>query len=274
MSDPFKDLPETDSPLDSFGHEDEPRRAARRDLPIDRYEKSETATYRPVLRPPMGLLKIFDDGEESFELMRLRKSPFVIGRVEGDVVIPHDSQVSARHAVIERDPTDDGHAWYLRDLGSTNGTFVRTATLVLRPKQVMIIGNRRFDSSDTSDKEPAPAGRDATFQGSNNWQQLSQEGLAEMVPQLIDMTVGSSGETIALQDEHEQWIGRDPSCSIYLDDPTVDPFHAKIVKDEKGRWQVEDAQSKNGIWVQVRHINITRGAYFMCGEQKFAFKVL
>ena len=67
-----------------------------------------------------------------------------IGRLEGsDVVIP-DPSVSALHAIIER----YGDEWVLRDLGSTNGTFVNGERIVadrrLRPGDEVRIGTSRL----------------------------------------------------------------------------------------------------------------------------------
>ena len=54
--------------------------------------------FRPKLRPPTPVLIVCDDGSESGESVRIRKDRFVIGRTEGDVTIPNDSQISSRHA--------------------------------------------------------------------------------------------------------------------------------------------------------------------------------
>ena len=62
--------------------------------------------YRPALRPSMALLTVMGDGEDSGEVIRIRGPSFLIGRVEGDLVIPHDPGISARHASIVR--SDDG----------------------------------------------------------------------------------------------------------------------------------------------------------------------
>jgi len=53
------------------------------------------------------------------ETFLIARSPTVIGRSEGEVRVP-DPAVSGRHAQVE---LSGGEAW-LRDLGSTNGTFV------------------------------------------------------------------------------------------------------------------------------------------------------
>src|SRR5690349_275000 len=70
---------------------DDSRRPTSNDVSVDR-----TGRFRPLMRPPMALLRIYDDGEETFETVRIRKSSFTIGRVEGDVTIPHDNMISGK----------------------------------------------------------------------------------------------------------------------------------------------------------------------------------
>lgn len=52
----------------------------------------------------------------------LTRNQMVLGREHGDVVFSSDAFMSRRHAVIARDP--DHRQFMLRDLGSSNGTYV------------------------------------------------------------------------------------------------------------------------------------------------------
>ena len=79
--------------------------------------------FRPTRRPPTPLLHVFDDGADDGEILRLRGERFVVGRSEGDLQLPHDAQVSARHAEPGPPAAEDGRwVWVLTDLGSTNST--------------------------------------------------------------------------------------------------------------------------------------------------------
>src|SRR5439155_19569987 len=62
----------------------------------------EIAPYRPTQRPPMALLCILDDGSDEGEIVRLRADKYTLGRIEGDITIPHDALISARHAELFR----------------------------------------------------------------------------------------------------------------------------------------------------------------------------
>ena len=57
---------------------------------------------------------------------------FFIGRIDGNDMIMPDFAISKKHAVISR---DDG-AYYLKDLGSTNGTLVNGTRLNKRPVKI------------------------------------------------------------------------------------------------------------------------------------------
>lgn len=66
------------------------------------------------------------DGSQKEQVFQVTRPITVIGRVEGEVRLT-DPRVSGRHAQVE---LSGGEVW-LRDLGSTNGTFVNGARIDL-----------------------------------------------------------------------------------------------------------------------------------------------
>ena len=54
----------------------------------------EVKPYRPTVRPPICVLTLFDDGKTEGEVVRIRSTRFVIGRSDGDLLLPHDEQIS------------------------------------------------------------------------------------------------------------------------------------------------------------------------------------
>ena len=235
----------------------------------------ETTSYRPTLRPSMGLLYVLDDGEDSGEIVRIRANSFLIGRVEGNLTIPHDVGISGRHAEVSRRFENGGHCWYLKDLQSTNGTFVRASTVILNHEQEVMIGSGRFRFEvPTAPTESAPA-IESEVDGTRKWEALSgPRAVTGLQPAFVDISPGRPGRRFSLR-EHEHWVGRDPSlCSIVINDPMVDKKHARIYRDEKNRWIIANAKSRNGLWARIQEVGLGRGGFFQCGEQRFFFKVL
>src|SRR5262249_20261882 len=118
---------------------------------------AETQHFRPAHRPPMALLVVLDDGDDTGETIRIRGDRFLIGRADGDLVIPHDGALSGRHAEITRRFENGQFNWYLNDLQSSNGPFVRVARTLLNSQQEILLGSRRFRLEST-----APALKTAT----------------------------------------------------------------------------------------------------------------
>jgi pSer/pThr/pTyr-binding forkhead associated (FHA) protein len=233
----------------------------------------DTAAYRPTLRPSMALLHVLDDGEDSGEIVRIRPNSFLIGRVEGDLIIPHDGGISGRHAEISRRHENGEYCWYLKDLQSTNGTFVRAATVILSHEQEFLIGSRRF-RFELPVVRDQPVVTEAARNATRKWESLSgSPAVSGAQPVLVDVSPGRPGQRFPLR-EQDTWLGRDRAqCSIVVDDPMVDRRHARVYRDEKSRWVIANARSRNGVWARIQEVNLGRGGFFQCGEQRFFFKV-
>lgn len=78
----------------------------------------------------MPMLMQLTDGVASAKFP-LSKPSFTIGRAPGNDLYIEDALVSAAHAVIEL--VDDGQHYVLRDLGSTNGSFVNDSKVQEHP---------------------------------------------------------------------------------------------------------------------------------------------
>jgi pSer/pThr/pTyr-binding forkhead associated (FHA) protein len=71
-------------------------------------------------------------------------------------------------------------------------------------------------------------------------------------------------------------IGRDAAgCTVVLaDDPLVSPRHARLYRDAKGRWHLENCGSRNGTWLRVKKIALDGNGQFQLGEQRFLVRAL
>ena len=84
------------------------------------------------------LLQLLQGGSIG-EVFPLRAGENLIGREAGDVTFPTDRFVSGRHAVVKV----EGENYVLRDVGSSNGTFVRiTGATPLQPGDLLLVGNQ------------------------------------------------------------------------------------------------------------------------------------
>lgn len=210
-------------------------------------EPLPTARYRPSMRHPLGLLRVLDDDQQHAQTIRLRSSEFVIGREEGDLVLSHDMQVSARHAAILRIDEKLGSHWVLRDLQSANGVYLRVERMELRPGDRFLLANAVIRFVPAAGEQPC---------------------------RLEEITPLGIGDTLPLvQPSHA--IGRAESCERFLQrNPMVDPYMATLRCDGEGTWSIECTDSLNGLWQRVSKADLTNGSEFQLGEQRFAFHVL
>jgi pSer/pThr/pTyr-binding forkhead associated (FHA) protein len=228
--------------------------------------------FRPSLRPTTPILTICDDGLESGETQRVRKKEFVIGRTEGDLTIPHDGQMSGRHAAVRQTTVKDQIRWALVDLKSTNGTFVRVGHAVLENGSEFVLGRTRlrFESKSAArntTSKPAATAEQAT----QLWQPPTSSNEA---PAIVELTNDGTGRRVLLS-KPEVWLGKDAAhCQIVLPaDPFASARHARIRCDDEGRWVLENNKSVNGVWLKIDQIGIKDSCRFMLGEQLFLFQL-
>lgn len=233
-------------------------------------EDNDTLDFRPVRRPSMATLCLLDDGRQEGEWIRLRRDMTVIGRSEGDIVIPHETEMSGRHLAITRQTDKERVRWYLNDLDSRNGSFARIAKSVLRHGHEMLLGGKRyrFNAANVA----AAAAVENGPQGTRAFQSVQA---TDLIPSLVEITSHGEGQRLFLK-QQENWIGRDPSlCSVVLaNDMLASPRHAKIFKDAKGIWYLENAGSRNGTWLRFKKLPVDNFSQFQIGEQRCLLKIL
>jgi len=107
---------------------------------------------------PTGILRA-ESGPLAGQSFALDRSPFNIGRsADNDLVVP-DTPVSRRHACMEL----QGDRWFLRDLGSSNGTFLNRQAIndilqPLRSGDLVGIGDSVFVFTAQPSQAASPAG--------------------------------------------------------------------------------------------------------------------
>ena len=233
-------------------------------------EDTDTLDFRPVRRPSMAMLCLLDDGRQEGEWIRLRRDVTVVGRSEGEIIIPHETEMSGRHLAITRQTDKDRMRWFLTDLDSRNGSFARISKAILRNGQDILLGGKRyrFNAANVAAIQTPDSGA----QGTRAFQSVQA---SDLIPSLVEITAHGEGQRLFLK-QQENWIGRDSSqCSVVLaSDMLVSPRHAKIFKDAKGIWYLENAGSRNGTWLRFQKLPVDTFSQFQIGEQRCLLKVL
>ena len=209
----------------------------------DQASITRTFPFRPTTRPAAARLRIYHDDQRTFETVSLRSDRTVIGRTTGDITIPHDPQISSQHLEINRQANDDRWEWHLRDLGSTNGTFISVERARLHDGDELLMGSQRYRFALDSDHA--------------RLEHLVREGYSE---------------SFELEPEGSI-IGRDKSgLMASFHDKFLDPKHALIHMGRDSQWFIANTKSLNGIWYRVTELRLFRACYFQIGEQRFGFR--
>jgi pSer/pThr/pTyr-binding forkhead associated (FHA) protein len=227
----------------------------------------EEVLYRSPIRPSAPRITILDDGSlEAGEVAYVRTDRITIGRAKGDILIGHDAAMSATHAEIVRRNTGGRYSWFLRDLGSSNGTLVRCRSVALRANTTLLIGSKRYLF-----EIPKQADYDDDLQKTF----LQGHPLEDAPPGLVELTP-SQGSKVSRYPFSAQRIsiGR-PGLGndVELDDPCVAKLHAVAACDSTGAWNMQAQPSLNGLWVKIDSVKLTDGCLFQCGEQRFRFQL-
>lgn len=235
-----------------------------------RIYSTDTQPFHPTQRPPVAILTIFDDGKRSGETIRIRTDQFQIGRTEGDVCIPHDDLISARHVSIGKHL--DGRMPYLTitDLQSRNGMYVKVNKARLENGAEILIGagHYRFERPEPPSDSSEPAADQPP-------QTLAFEAPAPIhSASLVELISGGKTSTTMLVDS-TYWIGRDLECRIRREnDFFTDDKHAQLRLGKGGHWSIENNESTNGVWLRMPKVTLTPGQNcdFRLGEQLFHMK--
>ncbi len=225
--------------------------------------------YRPTQRPPTALLIVLDDGKSEGEVVRLRTDRFVIGRTEGDLLIPHDQQISARHIEITRQRSGDKSRWVVTDLQSSNGLFIRVSRALLANKAEFLAGMGRYRFETPGSNLPETVDvlpTDAPYSGT---QLLGTDAATLLQPALVELVGGKVLSRLPLV-KSEYWIGSDSTCAICRSgDPFIEPRHIRLYRETNGSWYAQNNKTANGLWLKVPQVTVTDSCSFQIGEQRF-----
>ena len=225
--------------------------------------------FRPVNRPPMAVLFVFDDGQETSEEIRLRNDQTTIG-TKADVSIPHDPGIASQHVRIIRSKARDKYKWSVQDLESPSGLFVRVKKAMLRDGTEFLAGSHRYKFVGGSTTLEGNTQLHARLEaGSIPGQSMFQSEVA--YPSIGRVNSGSGERLWLIADEY--WVGKDKSCGLCVpDDRLLADKHVQLTKSSAG-WQLSSYGVTNGFWVRMQEIQVTKSCTFQLGEQRFRLVV-
>ena len=167
--------------------------------------------------------------------MRIRGNEFVIGRAEGDIVIPHDAAISGRHVRIHRAMSSGRCEWHLQDLNSSNGTFVRESEALLKPGQELLIGSSRFRYDAAQAGSPGCFCRSGRCLGPQRYPRVAgarADAVQKAGSTVVELTPTGEGRRWSLSST-DIWLGRDAArdkcpCPTILSRAHATPSYTRI----------------------------------------------
>ncbi len=218
-----------------------------------------------------------------------------IGRSEGDVVIAEDQYVSPRHARV----TLRGGAYFLRDLASTNGVFVR---IPFTGRSADGAGNSREQEGDSREQERVPeqplADQELFLVGqqvlrfevvkhadegfgvaSENGTLVFGTPAAPRYARITQRTVEGVVRDVFHVRKAETVIGRESGDIVFTDDPFLSRRHAVVrvhdldaANPTAPTFGLADLGSSNGTFLKIRdEVRLQRGTHFRIGQQLLRF---
>jgi pSer/pThr/pTyr-binding forkhead associated (FHA) protein len=159
-------------------------------------------------------------------------------------------------------------------LNSTNGTFIRVAKVTLADGQFILLGSHRYlfraAQLPATLPEPAEGSRNQT----RGWQQITPVEMGRLTPALVRLHPDGTEQPYRL-DRDDLVLGQSTdACQLVIaDDPAISSVHARIRRNEEGRFVIENMNSRNGVWLAISEQRLQNNAHFQLGEQRFRLRV-
>lgn len=207
------------------------------------------------------LVVIIEDGSEG-ERFPLEGNSVDIGRTSGDIVLRDDRYVSPRHARL----TFDGTAWSVRDLGSTNGVYVR-----LRRPQALTSGDLLLLGLEVLVFELVTDGERGLGHAIEHGTLLFGSPAAPRPARLLQRTVEGVVRDVYHLVREETILGRETGDIVFSGDPFLSRRHAAVRRDPKtGTFFADDLGSSNGTYLAIRkETPLVGGDFVRVGQHLF-----
>jgi pSer/pThr/pTyr-binding forkhead associated (FHA) protein len=248
---------------------------------------------------PARVVLITRDGSEGPSYLLGAATDF--GRTEGNILFPDDQFVSPRHARI----VTRGGGYFVRDLGSTNGVFVRIPFMAtsdsvegkedkttirghhseplsaaseaprgqpLEDQELFLVGQQvlRFEIVKPAEEAFGAASENGTLvfgtPATPRYARLSQRTVEGVVRDVFHVR---RAETV---------IGRESGDIVFTDDPFLSRRHAvlrmEVGVSQKRQFTLADLGSSNGTFLRIRdEVPLRFGDHLRIGQQLLRFDV-
>lgn len=194
----------------------------------------------------------------------LTQAQMDIGRSEGDILLPDDRFVCARHGrllVQERHIS-------IRDLDSVNGIFRRVRGSVrLETGDTLLLGLEvlRFDVLPPSEQTLNTAVDRGT--------QVFGTPVGPRYARLTERSMEGISRSIFVLAREETILGREVGDIVFSSDPFMSRRHASITRSpDDGSFNLVDLGSSNGTFLRIRgHAELLAGDHLRIGQHLFRF---
>jgi ABC transport system ATP-binding/permease protein len=226
------------------------------------------------------------EGKDNGTMVQINKPGFTIGRENADLVL-NDVQASRKHAVIQF----HDRRIVLKDLGSTNGTFVGSKQIKeqeLKHLDEITIGDTRLLVTifENHEEPAAPKNAGSTILLRD---EMSAEGTTRIerpddvefkLPYkqkiYLDVIDGAQKGTVYEFLSGRVVIGR-ADADLVIEDPNISKKHAAVETWSRDTYFIRDLASTNGTYVNGQRITSTKiknGDIITVGNTKLKLRIV
>ena len=205
-----------------------------------------------------GQLVLLDDAGQPASKHPLTGDETTVGRVDADVAFPDDPFLSPLHAQIS---VREGK-FYLRDLGSRNGTwYFVEEPYRLQDADLILVGSQVVKFRRLGYPGPNPPEADATRRLGSL---IPSADIASLMQLRAD---GSGRDVIHLSPGRTVKVGRDKGDWVFPYDPSMSGAHCQV-RSEDADFVLVDDGSRNGVAVSVRgEVQLRNGSRVLVGDK-------
>lgn len=225
----------------------------------------QSRSHRPaVASMPFPHLAVISQDGSTGQTYWIERGSIDIGREEGDIRLGTDRFVSPRHARVY----SRGASFFLRDLGSLNGVYLRVRESEgLEDADWILLGSEvlRFGLISDTENGLGPANE----RGTDVYGSPARPRYAY----LSERTVEGVYRNVFYISADETVIGREFGDVVFTADSFMSRRHAAIHRDPAaGTFTLRDLGSSNGTYLAIRgEVELREGDHLRVGQHLFRF---